>query len=111
LEKIKGLDILKEIQKSAGRRMKLSQLAEGTLGVGKSGSGLEAILWWKNGEIEKIRKYCLDDVRITRDLYNYALKNNKLIFKEGGRMNEIKLDTSEWEMPAADSVMNRTLPF
>lgn len=111
LEKIKGLDILKEIQKSAGRRMKLSQLAEGTLGVNKIGSGLEAIVWWKNGEIDKIRKYCLDDVRITRDLYDYALKNNKLIFKEGGKMNEIKLDTTDWEKLFFDSVMNRTLPF
>lgn len=111
LEKIKGLDILKEIQKSAGRRMKLSQLAEGTLGVNKIGSGLEAIVWWKNGEIDKIRKYCLDDVRITRDLYDYALKNNKLIFKEGGKMNEIKLDTADWEKLSFDSVMNRTLPF
>lgn len=111
LEKIKGLDILKEIQKSAGRRMKLSQLAEGTLGVNKIGSGLEAVVWWKNGEIDKIRKYCLDDVRITRDLYDYALKNNKLIFKEGGKMNEIKLDTTDWEKLFFDSVMNRTLPF
>lgn len=111
LEKIKNLDILKEIQKSFGRRMKLDQLAEGTLGINKSGHGLEAVNWWKNGEIEKLRKYCLDDVRITRDLYEYALKNNKLIFKEGGRLNEIKLDTSLWETISPDSVMNRTLPF
>ncbi len=111
LEKIKSLDILKEIQKSVGRRMKLNQLAEGTLGINKTGHGLDAIVWWKNAEIEKLKKYCLDDVHITRDLYNYALKNNKLIFKEGGRLNEIKLDTSEWEKVAGGSVMNRTLPF
>lgn len=112
LDKIKSLDILKEIQKSVGRRMKLDQLAEGTLGVNKSGSGLDAITWWKNGEIEKLRKYCLDDVRITRDLYNYALQNQKLVFKEGGRLNEIKLDTSLWETSSSgSSVMNRTLPF
>ena len=92
--------------------MKLDQVAEGTLGVNKSGNGLEAIAWWKNREFEKLRNYCLGDVRITRDLYDFAVKNNKLIFKEGGRNNEIKLDTALWEtLPSGSSVMNRTLPF
>ncbi|HEY4515806.1 MAG TPA: ribonuclease H-like domain-containing protein [Candidatus Paceibacterota bacterium] len=111
LDKIKSLDILKEIHKVAGRRMKLDQLAEGTLGVNKSGNGLEALQWWKKGEIEKVKNYCLHDVRITRDLYEYARKNNKLIFKEGPNLNEIKLDTSTWESIVDPSIMNRTLPF
>ena len=91
--------------------MKLDQLAEGTLGVNKSGNGLEALQWWKKGEIEKVKNYCLHDVRITRDLYEYARKNNKLIFKEGPNLNEIKLDTSTWESIVDPSIMNRTLPF
>lgn len=111
LGKIKSLDILKEIQKVAGRRMKLDQLAEGTLGINKSGSGLDALKWWKNGEIEKVKSYCLDDVRITRDLYEHARKNGKLIFKEGPNMNEIKLDCSSWESVSDPNVMNHTLPF
>ena len=97
LTKIRSLDILKEIKNSYGRRMKLDQVAEGTLGVNKSANGLEAIVWWRNGEIEKIKKYCLDDVRITKDVYEYALKNKKLIFKEGPFTKEIKLDTKHWE--------------
>ncbi len=110
LFKIKSLDLLKEMQKSAGRRMKLDQIAEGTLGINKSGHGLDAVRWWRDGEVEKLKKYCLDDVRITKDLYEYALKNNKLIFKEGPNLNEIKLDTKDWEAPA-QSAMNYTLPF
>ena len=35
LFKIKSVDLLKEMQKSAGRRMKLDQIAEGTLGTKK----------------------------------------------------------------------------
>ena len=97
LTKIRSLDILKEIKNSYGRRMKLDQVAEGTFGINKSGNGLDAIVWWRNGEIEKIRKYCLDDVKITKDVYEYALKNKKLIFKEGPFMKEIKLDTKYWE--------------
>ncbi len=110
LTKLKSLDILKEIQKAYGRRMKLDQLAEGTLGKKKSGHGLEAIEWWKKGEIEKIRQYCLDDVRLTKELYDFARENNKLTFKEGGKLYEIKLDTSNWE-DMNDSKLTFTLPF
>jgi len=98
LTKVRSLDLLKEIKNSYGRRMKLDQIAQGTFGIGKSGDGLEAVAWWRNGEIEKIRKYCLDDVKITKDVYEYALKNKKLLFKEGPFMKEIKLDTKHWEL-------------
>ncbi len=101
LSKTRSLDLLKEIKTQYGRRMKLDQIAEGTFGINKTGNGLDAIVWWKNGEIEKIRKYCLDDVRITRDVYEYALKNKKLMFKEGPFLKEIKLDTKHWE-PVAE---------
>lgn len=111
LLKIKSVDLLKEMQKSAGRRMKLDQIAEGTLGINKSGDGMDAVRWWRDGEIEKVKKYCLDDVRITKDLYEYALQNNKLIFKEEGKLNEIKLDTSGWEILPPFSALNYTLPF
>ncbi|MFH0804199.1 MAG: ribonuclease H-like domain-containing protein [Candidatus Zambryskibacteria bacterium] len=111
LFKIKSVDLLKELQKSAGRRMKLDQVAEGTLNTNKTGHGLDAIKWWRDGEVEKVKNYCLDDVRITKDLYEHALKNNKLIFKEGGNLNEVKLDTSGWEIPSPSSALNYTLPF
>ncbi len=110
LTKLKSLDILKEIYKTYGRRMKLDQIAEGTLGKRKSGNGLEAIEWWKKGDIEKIKKYCLDDVRITKEVYDYALENNKIVFKEGGKLLDVKLDTSNWETPT-DNRLTYTLPF
>lgn len=110
LSKIKSLDILKEIRSSYGRRMKLDQLAEGTLGKKKSGHGLDAIQWWKQGLIDKIRNYCIDDVKITKELYDYARLNNKLIFKEGGKLNEIPLDTSNWE-DKNENKLTFTLPF
>lgn len=110
LKRIKSLDILKEIKDSYGRRMRLEQLAEGTLGKNKSGHGTDAINWWRAGEIEKVRAYCTDDVKITKELYDYALANSKLVFKEGGKLNEIKLDTSKWET-ANDHKLTFSLPF
>ncbi|MFM2357825.1 MAG: hypothetical protein RJA61_562 [Candidatus Parcubacteria bacterium] len=110
LSRIKHIDLLKEIRDSVGRRMKLDQVAEGTLGLKKSGHGLQAITWWRQGEIEKIRKYCLDDVKLTKELYEYALKNKSLKFKEGPSILDIKLDPSNWEK-VEDSGLTFSLPF
>lgn len=110
LNQIKSIDILYDIKKSFGRRMKLDQVAEGTLNMKKSGFGLQAIEWWKNGEIEKIKKYCLDDVRITKELYEYALKNKELKFAEGGKIIPIKMDISGWEKSDSNGITH-TLPF
>lgn len=110
LTHIKSLDLLKEIRNSIGRRLKLDSVAEATLGKNKTGHGLQAITWWKNGEIEKIRKYCLDDVKITKELYDYALKNGVLKYKDYGKICDIPLDTSLWE-ETENSSMTYTLPF
>lgn len=113
LTKIKSLDLLVEVRNSLGRRIKLDTLAEATLGKNKSGHGLDAITWWQQGEIEKIIKYCIEDVKITKEIYEYALKNGKLKYKDlgaGGTIRDIKLDTSKWETKN-DSAMTFTLPF
>ena len=113
LTRIRHLDLLTKIREVAGRRMKLDQLAEGTLGANKSSHGLQAVTWWKAGEVEKVRAYCLDDVKITKDLYEYARKNNVVRFKEDGKNHEIKLDTSTWDAAPGEkpSGLTFSLPF
>jgi DEAD/DEAH box helicase domain-containing protein len=110
LTQIKSIDLLKEVKDSIGRRLKLDTIAEGTLGINKSGHGLQAITWWKQGEIDKIRAYCLDDVKITKDLYDYARKHKKLMYNDAGKSVKIPLDPSSWEI-AEDSMLTHTLPF
>jgi DNA polymerase elongation subunit (family B) len=110
LTKIKHVDLLKEIKDAAGRRFKLDQIAEGTLGINKSGHGLQSIIWWRNGEKDKVKKYCLDDVRITKEIYEYALKHNNVKYKDGSKKVAIPLDTSHWES-AGDNSITFTLPF
>jgi len=107
---IKSVDLMNEIKNVVGRRMKLDHVAEATLGINKSGHGLQAITWWKQGEIEKIKEYCLDDVKITKKLYDYALKHGKLKYKEGPKSIAIPLDTSNWETPIEHG-LTHTLPF
>ncbi|MEK9177747.1 MAG: ribonuclease H-like domain-containing protein, partial [Patescibacteria group bacterium] len=110
LSKIKHIDLLKEVKQTLGRRLKLDTIASATLGTNKTGSGMDAIEWWRSGEIDKIIKYCIDDVRITKELYDYARANGHLKFKDNGTLKEIKLDTSKWEIPESGK-MTFTLPF
>ena len=65
-----SLDILTEVEKIIGHRVKLDNLAQTTLGVGKSGDGLMALKLWKEGKIKELKKYCLDDERLTKEMYD-----------------------------------------
>lgn len=76
LKRIPTVDIMLEIEKRIGHRVKLDDVAHATLGIGKSGHGLMAVEFWKKGEIDKLREYCLQDVRVTRDVYEHALTNS-----------------------------------
>lgn len=80
LAKMPQLDILEEFVKIAGHRVKLESIAQATLGTGKSGSGLDALKYWNNGEIDKLKDYCMDDVKITREIYEYGANNGELLF-------------------------------
>lgn len=85
------LDLLEEIEKVLHHRIKLDVVAQGTLGSGKTGSGLEALVHFKNGRMDLLKKYCLDDVKITKQVYEYALKNGKLLYKDFFNTKEIAL--------------------
>ena len=99
LTKIKSLDLMKEVHAVVGRRLKLDSLAEGTLGENKSASGAQSLQWWRAGEIEKVRAYCLKDVEITKKLFDVALAKGSLKYKEMGKNREVKLDTRNWLAP------------
>ena len=111
LGRIKSIDLLKEIKNTVGRRFKLDNVAKATLGYGKNGDGMQAVDWWRQGEFEKVRAYCLDDVRITKEIYDYALKNGTLKYADfGGAIQEFKIKTADWKKKEA-AAMTHTLPF
>ena len=76
LLKAPTLDILEEIENTHGRRVSLDVLAKANLGVGKTNHGLEAIKFYNEGDWKSLEKYCLQDVLLTRDLYELAKKEN-----------------------------------
>ena len=76
---IRILDILEEVEAQRGHRIGLDDLAQANIGTGKTGHGLEAIDMYREGRIDELKQYCLNDVKITRDLYEHGIKNGKLI--------------------------------
>jgi len=112
LTRIKSIDLMKEVKSVLGRRLKLDNLAEATLGRKKTSNGLEAAKWWKQGLVEQVREYCLADVAITRELYDYIKKNKSVKYRDYDGVRELKIDPSQWEVPSSDTpTLTHTLPF
>lgn len=110
LTKIKSVDLMKEIKKKLRRRIGLNAVAEATLGMKKSGDGIHATLWWRKGEKQKVVDYCLDDVRLTKTLYDFARANGHIKYRDRGAVKVLPLDTAQWEEEKV-SALTHTLPF
>lgn len=110
LLKVNQLDILEEIHHSLGFRIKLDDVAGASVGHHKTGHGLQAVDWWRKGEKEKVKTYCLDDVRVTKEVYEYGLKYNAVAYVDRlGVRKGIPIDfRSKHAAPAA---INLTMPF
>ncbi len=103
LTRVRSIDLMIEVQKVLGRRLRLQSLAEATLKVSKSGDGLKSVEWWQQGLHDKVREYCIQDVRITRQIYDYALEHGKLKYKDLRDIRDIKLDTSDWQKDTGET--------
>ncbi len=97
LTQIKSIDMLVSIRNSLGRRLRLDSIASATVGAKKSADGLAAVRWWREGKIKEIMKYCEQDVKVTKKVFDFALENGCVKFKDGYRKKEIPLDISEKE--------------
>lgn len=108
-----SLDLLKKIKESLGIRLKLVDVADATLdNVTKSADGLQAIKWWKEGKIDEIKKYCEQDVRVTKELYDFGRTNNQLFYKNlVGEVLPFAVDFSYPAQTDNKKNVNYTLPF
>lgn len=78
-------DIMNAVREALGHNLSLAVLAQETLGVGKTDNGLNAVSYWKSqdpGELKKLREYCEADVLLTRDLYDFGVRNKKLKYMD-----------------------------
>lgn len=92
---IPTLDVMTRIKKSIGHRIGLDAVAKETLGIGKSGDGLDAIKYYNNKNWEALAKYCLQDVAVTRDIYDFGLNKGSVKFRnKWNRLIECPVDFS-----------------
>lgn len=84
-KKLKHFDIMDHIKNALGFRLSLNAVASESLGHSKIDNGLNAVYYWQEHSIEslaKLKKYCEMDVIVTKEVYDFGLKNKKLKYKD-----------------------------
>ncbi|HOY60916.1 MAG TPA: ribonuclease H-like domain-containing protein [Candidatus Woesebacteria bacterium] len=84
-KKLKHFDIMDHVKNSLGFRLSLNAIATETLGHTKIDNGLNAVYYWQEHSKEslaKLKKYCEMDVIVTKEVYDYGLKNKQLKYKD-----------------------------
>lgn len=87
-------DIMLDLQQKLGHRIGLDAIATATLGIGKTGHGLDAIRYYREGKMDELKKYCLNDVKVTKDVFEYGAANGRVFYfsKFGNQKKEIEVD-------------------
>lgn len=96
LDKLPHFDILDKVKESAGHRISLSVLARDNLGHTKIDSGLNAVMYWNQHDkisLDKLQRYCEADVLVTKQLYDFGIKNGILHYTDKwNELRQIKID-------------------
>lgn len=90
-------DLLEALHGRLGFRVSLGHLATETLGHAKSGDGLKALSWWREGRLAELEEYCRRDVALLRDLFAFALREGHLNLRTRGG-ERVRVPT-RWSMP------------
>ncbi len=94
---VPSLDLMVDLEKKLGHRLKLEAVATATLGTGKTAEGLQAILWWREGKLMEIAEYCCYDVKVTRLVHEYGARYGHVKYADKfGQINEVEVD---WTVP------------
>jgi len=100
--KLPHFDILDSIRKlNDGRGAGLNAIARDTLGLAKVDDPANAIKYWQAGDpasLALLQKYCEADVLLTRDVYDFGLKNKFLKFTD--RWNNPRQVPVDFSYPA-----------
>ncbi len=79
LWEMERVDLLEEIEMATGSRVSLDRLAGANLGVGKTHHNSEAGALYRDGKMEELKEYCINDVKLTKELYDLYRKQNYLL--------------------------------
>lgn len=89
---IASFDILREFRAKTGKRLGLDAIASMTLGSSKSGTGSNAMLLYQEGKLQELADYCLNDVKLTKDIFEYCILQKHLIYPSKDGWLRLKVD-------------------
>ena len=98
--KLNHFDIMDHVKNALGFRAGLGAIAAETLGHTKIDHGLNAVKYWAEHTSEslaKLKKYCEADVMVTKEVYDYGLKNKELKFKD--KWNTVRVFQVDFSYP------------
>lgn len=112
IDQFKTFDLLQDIKAILGRRLSLNDLAKATLNKQKSGHGLQAIEYYQQGKFDELKKYCLDDVALTKELFEYGVTHKEIFYHNGAGKTAIKVNWSRYlQNSEKKRDISLTLPF
>jgi DEAD/DEAH box helicase domain-containing protein len=82
LQALPTVDILNDIYRRLSFRLNLDAVASATLGTTKSADGVQAVAWYRRGEIDKVLEYCERDVQVTRDVYEFGQRHGYVRYRD-----------------------------
>lgn len=91
LYQLPTMDMMLGLEHELGYRIGLDKVASATLGLGKSGHGLQAIDWYREGQWDLLIKYCRQDVKVTKDIFEFARDNGFLYIPAAGSRRKVEV--------------------
>jgi len=94
-------DLMDHVKQALGFRLSLNALARQCLNQSKTDVSTNAVIYWRQHtkkSLQKLKTYCQQDVYVTRDIYDYGLKNKQLKFKD--KWNTIRSFPIDFSYPA-----------
>ncbi len=82
LSDLSTLDMLQDLHRTLGWRPKLDSVAAATLNEGKSADGLQAVRWFREGQLDKVTAYCQRDVEVTWKVYQFGHRNGFVQYRD-----------------------------
>jgi DEAD/DEAH box helicase domain-containing protein len=82
LSDLPTVDMLQDLYHTLGWRLKLDNVASATLGESKSADGVQAVHWFRNGQLDKVIEYCRRDVEVTWRVYQFGQQNGYIQYRD-----------------------------
>jgi hypothetical protein len=79
---LRSLDLLVEVEKTLGNKLRLDNIAQATLGLAKTGDGVDAIKWWREKRLMEVAEYCCFDVKVTKLVHEHGLEHRELFYTD-----------------------------